>query len=277
MTRRPPVLPVVLFVLTAATTTLAHGPLYAAALLAILGAHEMGHFVMCRRHGVRSTWPLFLPLPLAEEMSAGTLGAVIKIRSPFPSRKALFDIAAAGPIAGLVVAIPVTLVGLELSEVVAAGPQAATALSLGESLIVRALAWLVFGNLPAGQDLSLHPIAFAGWFGLFMTGLNLLPIGQLDGGHVVYALAGPARARRSTALALAAFAALTLAVYNYWILFLVLVAVFARRHPAPLDDWTPLDAARRRIGYATLGLFVLTFTPVPIAGIPSLWTLLHGG
>jgi membrane-associated protease RseP (regulator of RpoE activity) len=269
---RPPLVPVLLLLATAVTTSLAHGPLYALALLAILGAHEMGHFVYCRRHRVQSTWPLFLPfLPLG--LAPGTLGAVIRVRSPYPSRKALLDIGAAGPLAGLVLALPITWLGLVLSKVGPAPAPTPEWPRLGTSLVFEGLALLAKGPRPPGHDVFLHPLAIAGWFGLLVTSINLLPIGQLDGGHVVYALVGGAAARRTTNLALGGFAAVTVLIYNWWILFFAVVAILARRHPAPVDDHTPLDGRRRAVAWLTLAFFVLTFVPAPLQGLPGLWSL----
>jgi membrane-associated protease RseP (regulator of RpoE activity) len=273
---RPPhlALSLALFALTALTTTLAFGPLHSASLLAILGAHEMGHFLMCRRHRVASTYPIFLPfVPLG--VSPGTLGALIRITAPFPSRRALFDIGAAGPLAGLLVAVPLTFLGLWLSEVAPAPPPSLESPKLGTSLLFEGLAWAAVGLRPSGHDVYLHPIAIAGWFGLLITSMNLLPIGQLDGGHVAYALLGRRGARTTSLVALAAFAALTLFVYNYWFLFFAVVSIFARRHPQPIDDHTPLDRRRRAVAYLTLASFFLTFIPAPFLGIPPLSSLLR--
>jgi membrane-associated protease RseP (regulator of RpoE activity) len=275
MRRLPPLaVALLLFLATAITTTLAHGPLYSAAILAILGAHEMGHYLMCRRHGVDATYPIFLPFfPVA--FGPGTLGAVIRIRSRFPDRRALFDIGAAGPLAGLAVALPVTLIGVALSGYATAAPPNPAWPSLGRSLLFEGFIALVQGPRPAGQYFFLHPLAIAGWFGLFVTGLNLLPIGQLDGGHVVYALLGRSAARRVTLLGLGGFAAVTLLVYNYWFLFLALVATIGRRHPPTIDDDTPLDRGRVALAVLTLAFFVVTFVPVPVVGMPAMWSALR--
>lgn len=147
--------------------------------MAILTAHEMGHYVFCRRYRIPATLPYFIPLPIT---IFGTMGAVIRMGGPIRSRRALFDIAVAGPIAGLVVAIPVLIVGLARSAIVDGAPEGSGIITLGEPLLMRALAAVIVGPLPEGKDLLLDPFAFAGWAGLFVTAINLLPAGQLDGG-----------------------------------------------------------------------------------------------
>lgn len=156
------------------------------ALLGILLAHEMGHYLTSRRYGVPASLPYFIPVPTI----IGTMGAVIRMRAVIRDRKVLFDIGIAGPLAGLAVAVPATLIGLHLSEVIEAGSTAG-GIELGDSLLFMALTRWVFGPLGEGQTVLLHPVAFAGWLGFFLTSLNLLPMGQLDGGHVTYGILGP--------------------------------------------------------------------------------------
>ena len=249
-----------LFVLTCGTTTLMGGPAYAAVLMAILLFHEMGHYLQARRYAVPATLPYFIPLPLPP---FGTMGAVIRMNNLGADRRVLFDIGVTGPLAGLVVAIPAVVWGLSHSEVVASETMAGAGLQLGGSLLFTGLARVVVGAVPEGFDLVLHPVAFAGWAGFFVTALNLLPIGQLDGGHVVYALFG----RRSFAVsvvAAAAFALTAIFVNPAWTLMVVLVLLIGLRHPRTADDTVPLGRIRVIVGVAALIFFVLSFTPDPL-------------
>ena len=254
---------ILLFVLTLATTTLfGDGPWYSVSLLLILGAHEFGHYFMCRRHNVDATLPYFLPLPAPP---TGTLGAVIRIRESFPSKQALFDIGVAGPIAGFVTLLPVLWVGLRMSTVMRTDT-AGLNLHLGDPLLVQAMVWLQFGTLRNGYDVVLHPMGFAAWWGLLATALNLMPFGQLDGGHIVYSILG----RRSSWVSVATLAATVLLVLQSysWIamtIMLLAMAIFLGiRHPRIVDEDTPLDPRRRFVAFCALIIFIVSFTPVPI-------------
>lgn len=249
---------VLLFALTAVTTTWANGPVYSACLMAILTAHEFGHYFLARRHGVKATLPYFIPSPTL----LGTFGAVIRMSPYIPSRRALFDIAAAGPIAGVVVAIPVCIIGVGLSEYV---PEATSGgIQLGDPLLFRLLEWVMFPTRPDGAQLFLHPVAFAGWVGLFVTALNLLPISQLDGGHISYALLG----RRASTVAGAAFAGLAIMTviqgYHYT-LILLLLWFMGLKHPPTLNDSVSLGRERRIVAGVLVVIFVLSFVPAPIS------------
>lgn len=234
---------------------------YSLSVLAILGAHEMGHYLMCVRYGVDASLPYFLPAPFL----TGTLGAFIRIRQPIPTKRALFDIGIAGPIAGFVVAIPVLWIGLRLSHVVEVPPDF-QGLELGEPLLFKAIAWLEWGSIPDGETINLHPMAFAAWFGLLATALNLIPMGQLDGGHIAYAVFG----RRSTYLTFAMLACLVAlswmsASWIVWTLMtFFMIWKFGARHPPVYDEDMPLDRGRRWLAAGALGMFVLCFTPAPI-------------
>ncbi|MCB1055899.1 MAG: site-2 protease family protein [Acidobacteria bacterium] len=242
---------------------------YSAGLMAILGIHELGHFFAARAHRMDVTPPYFIPVPFA----LGTFGAFIRIRSRPKDRKALFDMAVAGPLAGLAVAVPALLVGLQSSEIVAA-PAGGTAdpfsagTSVGSSILFAALAKLSLGPaLEAGHILRLSPLAFAGWLGLLVTALNLLPIGQLDGGHVTRALLGH---RAGSSLGTVAMWSLLLLAFFVWpglLFWAVLVFFLAGRGAPPLEDVTPLEPGRRLVGFATLGLLILLLLPLP----HSLW------
>jgi membrane-associated protease RseP (regulator of RpoE activity) len=237
---------------------LARGLPFSITLMSILLVHEMGHFVVSRWHGVEATPPYFIPGP---PILIGTFGAFIRMRTP-TSRVALFDVGAAGPWAGFMVAIPAVLYGLAHSDVrplVAATPGG---LELGNSLVFGLLARLMLGVSPQDVTIMLHPVALAGWFGLFVTFLNLLPVGQLDGGHVVYALLG--RAHRWVARA-GVVIILVLATLGWrgWFLWAVMVTVLGLDHPPTLDD-RPLDPRRRVAAWLTIALFIGTFMAVPI-------------
>ena len=250
-----------LFVLTIGSTWLVHGWAYSATILAILGCHELGHYVACRYYDVDASLPFFLPVPIT---LTGTLGAFIRIREPIPYKRWLFDIGIAGPIAGFVVAVPALVVGIALSTV--APMQGQSGLFLGEPLLLKAVAWMVFGSLPDTQTLVLHPVAFAAWFGLPATALNLFPVGQLDGGHISYAVLG----RRSTYVTIAMiFVAIFLSYQSAsWIVWTVVVTgmlfAFGVRHPPVVDEDVPLDTTRKVLAVVAAIIFALCFTPAPI-------------
>ena len=234
---------------------------YSVTILAILGAHELGHYYACRYYRVDASLPYFLPAPFL----TGTLGAVIRIRQPIPTKPMLFDIGVAGPIAGFVVVVPALFLGLSLSRVLPL-PEDFVGLSLGEPLLFRLAAWMIWGPAPDGYSLNLHPVAFAAWFGLLVTALNLLPIGQLDGGHISYAALGA----RSTLVTKTAVAAMLLLIFvsASWIAWAVLMVVmliaFGPRHPRTLDHHIPLDRTRVTVAVGALVMFILCFTPAPI-------------
>jgi len=254
---------VVLFLATVVTTTLARGPLFSSTLLLILAVHEFGHYFAARRWNVRATLPYFIPLP--PPFIIGTAGAVIRIRSPIPNRKALFDIGVAGPLAGLVLAVPALILGLSLSSVEPVEGLSGLVLTEGNSLLYLLLKRIVVGEIPPGHDVMLHPIAFAGWIGLFVTALNLLPIGQLDGGHVIYALFGGWHRviARGAVLALIPLGLFT-KWYGWLFVFLMLFLGLGTRHPPPYDPYTELDPERWTLGWIMILIFVLCFIPVPI-------------
>ena len=235
---------------------------YSLPLLTILSAHEFGHYFACRYHNVDCTLPYFLPAPLP---LTGTLGAVIRIREPFPSKRALFDIGVAGPIAGFVMLIPFLIWGMYRSTVTVI-PPGVSAIYFGEPLLWKIIERIHFGLLENGADVSLHPMGFAAWWGMLATALNLLPFGQLDGGHIVYAALGR-RAAWLSAATLAIVVTLTLrssAWVSMAVMMLVMALWFGFRHPRIIDEHEPLDARRRMIAIVALVIFVLCFTPVPI-------------
>lgn len=240
-----------------------HGAWYSVTILAILGTHEMGHYCACRYYGIDASVPYFLPAPAI----TGTFGAFIRIRQRIPTKPMLFDIGAAGPIAGFVVAVPALFAGLSLSQVIPSAPlDEGTAIYLGEPLLFRAARWIVWGDVLPGHTLHLHPMGFAAWFGLLATALNLFPIGQLDGGHISYAALGA----RSTAVTVGGVALLvllsvfSLAWIPWTVLLLATLLAFGPRHPRTLDDAVPLDRPRRLAALGTAVIFALCFTPAPI-------------
>jgi membrane-associated protease RseP (regulator of RpoE activity) len=240
-----------------------NGLWYSLTILAILGCHEMGHYLACLRYGVDATRPYFLPVPLP---LTGTLGAFIKIRSRIPSTVALFDIGLSGPIAGFVVAVPALFIGLMLSEVVRLPDDQSGLMSLGEPLLFRGAAWLVFGEVAEGYSINMHPMAFAAWFGLLATALNLFPIAQLDGGHVAYAVLGHRALWVTIAMVIVAVG-LTF-VSSSWIawtvMLLIMLALVGPRHPPTMDDSEPLDTVRLWLTLVALVMLIVCFTPAPI-------------
>ncbi len=250
---------ILLFILTVASTWLTGGPSYSIAIMLILLGHELGHYFMSRRHGIRATLPYFLPFPLSP---FGTFGAVIRMESTTPSRKALFDTGIAGPLMSFCLSIPAILIGLKLSEIVPTSQLKEGTLRLADPLLFSFLERIVIGEVPKTSDIILHPIGYAGWVGLFVTALNLLPIGQLDGGHIAYALFGR-RSRMIFVIAIAVMAFITVFYNPGWLILVILFIVFGFRHPAPMDDLTRLDGKRKLLGVIAFFAFLLSFTPVP--------------
>ena len=242
-----------------------HGAWFSLTLLAILAAHEFGHYFACRYYRVDATLPYFLPAPLA---LTGTVGAVIRIRQPIRSKPVLFDVGVAGPIAGFVVAVPALFLGLYLSRVVPL-PDDFVGMSLGEPLLFQWAAALTWGAAPEGYTLNLHPVGLAAWLGLLLTALNLFPIGQLDGGHIAYAVLGP----RSTFVSLAATLTVVALVFLsaswiIWALLMIAMLVFlGPRHPRTPDEHVPLDTPRLLLAAVAAAIFVVCFTPAPFSAL----------
>lgn len=236
---------------------------FAASLIFILGSHELGHYFTCRRYGVQATPPFFIPfLP-----PFGTMGAIIRMGLT-PNRRALIRIGAAGPIVGFLAAIPVTVIGLMLSQVV---PQTASEgmVQFGEPLVFKILGALVFGFIPGTHTVMIHPVALAGWLGFFITALNLLPLSQLDGGHISYGLFGKKRIFITIATyALMAGVAFWFRSWN-WLFWGVITVIFGFRHPPSEDEITRLEPVDFIIGIAALLILILTVVPVPIKVLPA--------
>ncbi|HEY7589186.1 MAG TPA: site-2 protease family protein [Thermoplasmata archaeon] len=228
-------------------------------LLAILGFHEMGHFVVARRYHVKASLPFLLP----SAPPLGTFGAFISMRDPLPSRRALLDIGASGPLVGFAIAIPVTIAGLFLTSISPhAGPLAGGELGLPQPSLFY---WFLSLFFPLPANTTLHPLAFAGWVGLFVTAINLLPAGQLDGGHIARALLGSRQHYVSWAAVLLLFFLGFGLGYLGWVLFGVLILMLGFRHPPPLNDLTRLSGSRTLIGFAAVAVLIATFIPQPFA------------
>lgn len=276
--RQPVFLPIVLFIITVFTTlfagatqegvnplrdpaTLWVGLPFAGTLLLILFCHEMGHYLTAKRYGVRVTPPYFIPgLPFP--FGIGTFGAFIRIKSPIYKKRALLDIGAAGPIAGFIVSIFAVGIGLQSSEIVPKSPDG-TLLQLADPLIMTFIAGVLGRTPPEGFDIALNSVAFAGWIGFFVTMLNLLPIGQLDGGHIVYALLG----RKHRYISMAMIVILVMLAMNGWwgwYLWAVLTGLMGVNHPPIMDGPVPLDFKHRIVALVSFLIFVVTFMPNPI-------------
>ena len=232
-----------------------HGMSYSFCVLAILGAHEMGHFVACRIYGVDATWPFFIPGP----NPFGTFGAVIRIRSRIPDRRALFDIGVAGPIAGFVVAVPVLIYALSQSTIIPS-PSDRSGILFPDCPLISILGRL-FLDLSGDVQIQPHPTYFAAWIGLFATSLNLLPLGQLDGGHIVYALSRRAHflVTRLGAPALILIGYLTSG--HHLILFGLIFVFIGRSHPPLLEEQVGLGRGRMLVAWLALLIFILCFIP----------------
>lgn len=241
---------------------------YSLALLSILGLHELGHYFTARYHGIRVTPPFFIPAPFA----LGTFGAFIQMRSPARDRKGLFDMAIAGPLAGLVVAIPALYWGLQSSTVIPGGAKAAGAAGAGmwrASILVSGLIKAGLGDaVRDGDAIRLGPLAFAGWLGLLITALNLIPVGQLDGGHIARAMFGGRAADRIGRAAMLALFLLALTVWPGLMTWAIIVFFLAGRGAPPLDDVTPLCRRRKMLGLFAFLLLVLILTPMPEGSPP---------
>jgi membrane-associated protease RseP (regulator of RpoE activity) len=230
---------------------------FALSLMIILLTHEFSHYFASKKHGVKATLPYFIPAPTI----IGTFGAFIKMKSPIVTRRALVDIGASGPIAGFIVSVAAAVIGLHSSEIVPVS-QAKGALNLGDSILFTLLAKAVVGVTPADAEILLNPVAFAGWIGLFVTSINLIPVGQLDGGHIAFAFLGERHARLSFVLVLM-MSVLGFFLWEGWVVWAVLLLVLGLRHP-PVVYWEEtLDKKRRVIGWVALLIFILTFIPEP--------------
>lgn len=231
-------------------------------LMLILLCHELSHYIASKKHHVQATLPYFIPAPTL----IGTMGAFIKMKSPITTRMALIDIGASGPIAGFIISLIATIIGLPLSQVVLTKGIKGS-LALGDSLLFSLLSRLILGEIPDSYDVLLHPIAFAGWIGFFVTALNLIPVGQLDGGHIAYAIMGEKHIHISKVL-VPVLIVLGVFLWEGWIIWGVLLLILGLRHPPVLYWETPLDKNRRSISWITAIIFIITFIPTPFKALP---------
>lgn len=274
--RRPPLLNLVLFLFTFVSTLVVgaihagvdivekpqdifQGLPFSLALLSILLVHEFSHYITSQRHGIEASLPYFIPAPTL----FGTLGAFIKMRSAITTKNALMDIGASGPIAGFLVSIAAVVVGLHYSEIRVIALQSDEMMVLGDSLLFIGLTKIVIGSIPDTYGLYLHPVAFAGWIGFFVTSLNLIPAGQLDGGHIAYAILGEKHGWLSKIM----IGALVLLGYFFqgWLVWAALLFILGSKHPPILFPEVPLDPKRKAIGLLALLIFILTFIPIPVS------------
>ena len=235
--------------------------IYTVVLLGILLSHELGHFLTCRYYQINATLPYFIPFPNL----IGTMGAFIKIKSPIKKKHQLFDIGIAGPLTGFIFSIPALVYGLSQSKVVPSIAAKGGNIMLGDSLLLKIIEGMIFKNIPPNSDIFLHPIAFAGWVGLLVTALNLFPMGQLDGGHVSYAILG-SKSRNLARIFLAIFFVLGIFFWVGWFLWAFLILFMGMRHPAIEDEAEPLSQGRKIIAYVIVLIFILSFIPDPIKG-----------
>ncbi len=278
--RRRVMLPLIMFVLTCVTTFVAGGAseatdaasfvlagfAYALPVMTILICHEAGHFIQARRYGVPASFPYFIPMPVGP---LGTLGAVIGMDARIGDRKALFDIGITGPLAGLVPTLIFCVLGLMRSHAIETIPAGSDEPILGTSFLFSQLTQMLVEPLPEGQYINLHPMAVAGWVGLLLTALNLIPIGQLDGGHILYGLLRRRAHLVATLLLTAAVVAVVFLGFWWWWLMLTLLVLMGAKHPPTANDNVPLGWQRHLLGWLTLALVPLGFSPMPLMPPPE--------
>ena len=232
---------------------------FSLSLMLILGLHEMGHYLASRNRGIKATLPYFLPVP---HPLIGTMGAFIKVKSPITHKDALMEIGAMGPIVGFLVALPVSAFGIYLSKIVPSSTGTMN-LKLGTPVIFKLLTNIIHGNIPEGYDIILHPVAFAGWLGMFVTSLNLLPVGQLDGGHVSFALFGETHRTISRfTFVVLLFLGLFWPGWWFWNVMLLFIGLY---HPPILNHIAPLSRRGKILGAVAILIFLLTFIPIPFS------------
>ncbi len=241
--------------------------IYAIVLMIILLGHEFGHYLTCRHYQVRATLPYFIPAPTL----VGTLGAFIKIKSPITLKKQLFDIGVAGPLTGFIFSLPALVYGLALSKLVPALPRE-DSLVFGEPLLLKLLGSVIFKNIPPNSDMVLHPVAFAGWVGVLVTSYNLFPLGQLDGGHISYAIMG-SKAKQLAKFFLIGFVVMGVFFWVGWFVWALIILLLGLKHPRILDEEVPLSPARKILSVLVIIIFILSFIPDPVKGynVFDLW------
>lgn len=234
--------------------------IYSVSLLTILLAHELGHYLTCRRYRIQASLPYFIPAPTL----IGTLGAFIRIRSPLTRREELFDVGANGPVTGFLLSVPALYVGLQLSRLVPALPRESSIL-FGEPLLLKLFVNLHFGQVAQNQDLILHPLAVAGWVGLLVTSFNLFPVGQLDGGHILYALFGEKTGKLAPGILLI-LVVLGIFYWAGWLIWAGLISIMGVRHPTGFDSGHRFSRKRIALSLVVVLIFILSFIPAPISG-----------
>ena len=232
--------------------------LFALPLMSILFVHEMGHYFISKKHGIRTSLPFFIPIPpIVPSFNIGTFGALISSRDPMPNKKALFDIGIAGPLAGFIVAIPVTVIGIATSETVPISQISTGEPILGSSILFMFISDVIL-HIPEGYAVNMSLIAFAGWVGLLITSVNLLPAGQLDGGHIFRAFLGKKQKY-------AGWIAVFIMIFTGWFFFaIIIVFMMGMLHPPPLNDATELDFKRKLLFFVALTILIICFIPYPI-------------
>ncbi|MEO0074566.1 MAG: site-2 protease family protein [candidate division WOR-3 bacterium] len=226
-------------------------------LLVILSGHELGHYFVARKNKVSVSLPYFLPIP---HPLIGTMGAFIKIKSIIPNRKVLIRIGIAGPLIGFIITIPITIIGIKLSKITEI-PQTETVFRLGSSLLFFLFTKIIHSSLPSGYDIVLHPMAFAGWLGMFITAINLLPLSQLDGGHIAYAILG--KKHKYLIISLLALLGFLGIIWPGWFFLILLILVFGLAHPPAQDEITPINKNDKILAIIGLIIFALAFIPNP--------------
>jgi Zn-dependent protease len=237
---------------------------FALPLMSILIIHEMGHYYISKKHGIATSLPFFLPVPpILPNFNIGTFGALISSREPMPNKKALFDVGFAGPLAGFLVAIPVTIIGIVTAELVPAiklNELSTGETVFGSSLLIDGLV-SVFRNIPQGYTINMNPILFAGWVGLLITSINLLPAGQLDGGHIFRSILGEKQKY-------AGWIAIFIMIFTGWMFFaLIIIFLMGMVHPPPLNDDTPIDNKRKLLFIIAILMLIVCYIPYPIISI----------
>ena len=261
--------PLLLYVVTWYSVTMAGrqawestaaGLLFALCVMTILTCHELGHYIQTRRYRIRSSLPYFIPMPIPGAIF-GTMGAIIKMDGRIPNRRVLFDVGISGPLAGLVPTLVFCVIGVQQAQV---APIVGNSLQFGDPLLFQWLIHYVFGTIPDDMTLCINPIGLAGWFGLFLTSLNLFPLGQLDGGHVFYAILGKRAPTLSVILYTLIVAYVIFAQAFVWLIMLVLIYLMNPRHPPTQNDEPPIGVFRTVLGMATLAFIIVGFTVNPI-------------
>jgi len=239
--------------------------LFSLPLMTILFVHEMGHYFTSKKHGIKTSLPFFMPIPpIIPSFNIGTMGAVISSRDPMPNKKALFDVGISGPIAGLLVAIPVTAIGIATAKIVPIVPYEnlpAGEVIFNSSFLIDGLVNLIL-DIPTGYTIDMNPILFAGWVGLLITSINLLPAGQLDGGHIFRAFLGEKQKYAS-------WAAIIIMIFTGWMFFAIIIMfMLGTKHPPPLNDDTDIDIKRKLLFIVALAILILCYIPYPIQVVP---------